>query len=173
MTSSDLISISKMCATQLRLVLAQADDSCCVQGIISRCTKTLKDLQSNLGITATVNSGHLANYGHLPRSRTIVHWITHNASLLMRPLCNAYYGQVFATYAYKCMQLTSLYSGRPYFFEVDVYSMVRTGAEVNNVCCYIRSLINGRYCFYDAAYLGSLVRPVAEGNQRSSLHVVH
>ena len=91
---------------------------------------------------ATVKSGHLAHYGHLPRSRTFVHWITHKFFLLLRPLCNAYSGHVFATHAYKCVQLTSAYSGQTFSFEVIGHHIfngrycvhgVRPGAGVNSV----------------------------------------
>ena len=41
---------------------------------------------------------------------------------------------------------------------------------MNNVCCFESTLINDSLfnCFAGAAYVGSLVRPVAEVNSRSS-----
>ena len=62
------------------------------------------------------------------------------------------------------MQLTSVYYGMTYFFELRpdttssmavvvssmavVVFMLQAGAGVNNVCCFARPLINGRYCLH-------------------------
>ena len=121
-------------------------------GMINRNLKSkAKKVQSNLGITATVKSGHLAHYGHLPRSRTFVH---HKFFLLLRPLCNAYSGHVFATHAYKCVQLTSAYSSQTFSFEVIGHH-----------------IFNGRYCVHGVRP-GAGVNSVVVSHARSSMAAI-
>ena len=68
-------------------------------------------------------------------------WMTVGLKGLMRPLCNAYSGQVFANHAYKCMQLTSVYSGQTYLFELTEHH-----------------ISNGHCCLYGAAKRQSKVK---------------